>query len=285
MQMKRAHAVSAPSLSTNRTALMFGLALAIAAAAVPDPLTAQRAPSLDVPFVPTPPEVVEKMLDLGEVGPGDYVIDLGSGDGRIAIAAAKRGAKALGIDLNPVRVQEARENAKKEGVEGRVEFREQNLFDADISDADVLTMYLLSGVNIKLRPRILKELEPGTRVVSHAFDMGDWQPDQVEKVDGRTVYLWTVPAKVEGTWKVKNGGKNFTVTFDQDYQEVKGTAEIDGKEVPVQNVRLEGDRLTFTLEAPEGTQKFIGRVSEDKIEPVQEQAGAQAVEWEASRAS
>lgn len=250
--------------------------------------TTQETPDLDVPYVPTPQEVVDKMLDMAQVTEGDYVIDLGSGDGRIAISAAKRGAKAMGIDLNPVRVQEAQENAKKAGVTDSVEFKQQNLFDTDFSKADVLTMYLLSGVNIKLRPVILKELQPGTRVVSHAFDMDEWEPDQVAKVDGRTVYYWVVPAQVEGVWQVKNGDKAFTVNFDQDYQMLKGTAEMDGKSVEIKDAKLNGDQITFTLDDGSGNaQTFQGRVTGDKIEPAQTQvSGAGTVkDWEASRTS
>lgn len=148
---------------------------------------------LDVPYVPTPQAVVEKMLELADVKDGDYLIDLGSGDGRIPITAAKKyGVDALGVDLNPVRVQEANENAKRERVTEKVEFREQNLFETDLSKATVITMYLLNSVNMKLRPEILK-LKPGTRIVSHSFGMGDWKPDREEVVEGRSVYLWIVP--------------------------------------------------------------------------------------------
>lgn len=158
------------------------------------PTVQSEAPKLDVPFVPTPQDVVDKMLEMANVKANDYVIDLGSGDGRIAITAAERyGAKAMGVDINPERIKEAQENAKKAGVEDKVEFKKQDLFETDISRATVLTMYLLSSVNMKLRPRILSELKPGTRVVSHSFDLGDWEPDRTERVDGRTVHFWVVP--------------------------------------------------------------------------------------------
>ena len=151
---------------------------------------------LDVPFVPTPQAVVEKMLEMADVKEGDYLIDLGSGDGRIPVTAAKKyGINALGVDLNPVRVQEANENAKREKVTDKVEFREEDLFKTDLSKATVITMYLLNSVNMKLRPEILK-LKPGTRIVSHSFGMGDWKPDQEEVVEGRTVYMWVVPEKM-----------------------------------------------------------------------------------------
>lgn len=155
-------------------------------------------PSLDVHYVPTPQEVVDKMLEMADVKKDDYLIDLGSGDGRIPITAAKKyGTRGMGVDLDPARVQDANENAKRERVTDKVEFKQQNLFETDISKADVLTMYLLSSINMKLRPRILAEAKPGTRVVSHSFDMGDWKPDREEKVAGKTVYLWIVPERKE----------------------------------------------------------------------------------------
>lgn len=152
--------------------------------------------SLDVPYVPTPQSVVDKMLEIAKVTGDDYLIDLGSGDGRIPIAAAKRfGAKGMGVEIDAVRVQEAKTNAVNAGVEDKVEFRKQDLFETDLSNATVLTMYLLPRVNLQLRPRLLTQLKPGTRVVSHNFAMGDWRPDQKIKVDGRTIYLWIVPER------------------------------------------------------------------------------------------
>lgn len=147
---------------------------------------------LDVPYVPTPQTVVDKMLEMAEVKSGDVLIDLGSGDGRIPITAAQKyGVTALGVDLNPVRVNEAKANAERAGVADKVAFREEDLFKTDLSKATVITMYLLSRVNMELRPALMK-LKPGTRIVSHAFNMGDWQPDKSVKVDGRDVYLWIV---------------------------------------------------------------------------------------------
>lgn len=154
------------------------------------------AQNLDVPYVPTPTEVVEAMLNIAKVNKNDVVYDLGCGDGRIVITAAKKyGATGIGVDLNPERIKEANQNARDNKVTGKVKFYEGNLFDFDFSKASVLTLYLLPSVNLKLKPKILKEMKPGSRVVSHAFDMGDWKPDQQINVDGRTVYLWTVPAK------------------------------------------------------------------------------------------
>ena len=150
----------------------------------------------DVPFVPTPEKVVDGMLELAKVGPKDVVYDLGSGDGRIIIAAAKKhGARGVGIDIDPQRVKEARDNARRAGVADLVEFREGDLFKADISEASVITIYLLSAVNMQLRPKLLAELKPGTRVVSHAFDMGDWKPAATQKIGSSTVYYWVVPER------------------------------------------------------------------------------------------
>jgi SAM-dependent methyltransferase len=148
-----------------------------------------------VPFVPTPQEVVDKMIALAGVKKGDVVYDLGSGDGRIVITAAKKGARAVGFDVDGNLVKESRENIRKAGVEDRAEIRQQDILTVDLAGASVVTMYLLPDVNLKLKPHILSQMKPGSRVVSHAFDMGDWKPDKTERVDGRTIYLWTVPAK------------------------------------------------------------------------------------------
>ncbi|HEY6364670.1 MAG TPA: class I SAM-dependent methyltransferase [Candidatus Binatia bacterium] len=148
-----------------------------------------------VPFVPTPQEVVDKMIDLAGVKKGDVVYDLGSGDGRIVITAAKKGARAVGFDVDGDLVKESRENIRKAGVQELAEIKQQDILTVDLSGASVVTMYLLPDVNLKLRPNVLSQMKPGSRVVSHAFDMGDWKPDKTERVDGRTIYLWTVPPK------------------------------------------------------------------------------------------
>lgn len=155
---------------------------------------AAQSPSLDVPFVPTPQPVVERMLELANIKKGDTLYDLGSGDGRIVIAAARQyGARAIGIDLDPARIREARDNAEKAGVAKQVRFIAGDLFKADLSDADVVTLYLLNSINRDLRPQLWKQLKVGARVVSHAFDMGEaWPPEKTEIVDGRTIYYWTI---------------------------------------------------------------------------------------------
>jgi precorrin-6B methylase 2 len=170
------------------------LASIVSAAAV-SAQTAAPARSPDVPYVPTPENVVEAMLKLGEVKKGDILYDLGSGDGRIVVTAAKQyGVKGTGIDINPERIQEANANAKQAGVTDKVRFLNQDLFEADIKDATVVTLYLLPAINLKLRPKLWKDLKPGTRIVSHSFDMGDWSPEKKIEVDGRYLYLWRVPA-------------------------------------------------------------------------------------------
>lgn len=157
---------------------------------------AQETPDLDVPYVPTSQTVVNAMLELADVGENDVVYDLGCGDGRIVITAAKDyGATGTGIDIDPERISEANANARKAGVEDKVNFIQADLFESDFSEASVVTLYLLSTINMKLRPILLKQLKPGTRVVSHAFDMGDWEPDETRMVNGTRIYLWTVPEK------------------------------------------------------------------------------------------
>jgi SAM-dependent methyltransferase len=149
----------------------------------------------DVIFVPTRELVIDAMLKAANVGPTDVVYDLGCGDGRIVIAAAKLGARAVGIDIDPQRIKEANENAARNGVAGKVDFRLGDLFEADIREATVVTLYLLPSLNVKLRPRLMEQLRPGTKIVSHDFDMGEWAPEQTIPVDGKTVYLWTIPKR------------------------------------------------------------------------------------------
>jgi SAM-dependent methyltransferase len=253
--------------------------------------TASLAEEYDVPYVPTPHSVVARMLDLADVRMGDFVIDLGSGDGRIAIAAAARGARALGVDIDPVRIREANANAAKAGMTELVSFREQDLFDTPIAEATVLTMYLLDSVNLRLRPRLLAELRPGTRVVSHTFSMGAWRPDRHEKVDGRDVFLWIVPARVEGRWQVSHGERRLAIELTQQFQDIRGTAMSEGRSVPLTDARLRGDQIQFTVNAgAEGPLTFRGRVAGDIIEgaPLRDSPGDRsrsAERWRASRGS
>ena len=175
--------------------LLLSLLMTAAAASAWPQAVAQQQP--DVIFVPTPQDVVDAMLQLANVHPGDVLYDLGSGDGRIPVSAAKRyGIRAYGIDIDPERIREANDNAKKAGVEHLVQFRREDLFKTNFKEATVVTLYLLPELNVKLRPRLLAELKPGTRVVSHQFDMGTWKPDKkVELSSSRTIYLWTIPPR------------------------------------------------------------------------------------------
>ena len=179
-------------MRTNRTILFASLFLFLVA-------NDARAQDFDskkiVPFVPSPQEVVDKMVNLAGVKKGDVVYDLGSGDGRIVIAAAKKGAKAVGFEIDGDLLKQSRENIRAAGVQDAAEIRQQDILTVDLSPASVVTMYLLPDVNMKLRPNLLSQLKPGSRVVSHSFDMGDWKPDKVERVEGRTIYLWIIPAK------------------------------------------------------------------------------------------
>jgi SAM-dependent methyltransferase len=171
---------------------LLAAALSLAAPACRAGEGASPAPRLDVPYEPSPPAVVEAMLDLAGVRAGDVVYDLGCGDGRILVAAARRGARAVGVDLDPERVREARENATKAGVADRVTVIQGDLFEADVHDASAVMLYLWPEVNLRLRPRLLAQLRPGARVVSHSHDMGDWKPARTVKVEGRTLHLWVI---------------------------------------------------------------------------------------------
>lgn len=250
-------------------------ALVAAALCLLAPLAAAQF-SYDVPFVPTPPVVVEEMLRLADVGPGDFVIDLGSGDGRILIAAAKKfGARGVGVDLDPDRILESVYNAQLYGVADHVAFHRQDLFKFDIGQATVVTMYLLPSVNIRLRPRLLKELKPGTRIVSHDFDMEDWQPDQKSTVR-KNVFLWIVPALVEGRWRttlaLPAGERSYEIEIRQKFQEIDGLARYDKKIAGLWNAKLRGDRISFVIVDDSGPVESNlyceGRVAGDVIEGV-----------------
>lgn len=228
-------------------------------------------PKRDVPFVSTPHDVVQKMLEMADVGANDIVYDLGSGDGRIAIAAVKDfGAKkAVGIDIDPRRINESRGNAEAADVTDKVAFIEGNLFEFDFSEATVVTMYLLPRVNVKLRPKILSTLEPGTRVVSHDFDMGEWKPDRQAMVAGSDVLFWIVPARVEGTWQWQSEGQDFHLDLKQEFQNVIGKLRADGDAATISQAELDGPRFRFdTWVSRDGKQvpvHFDGRVGDGVI--------------------
>lgn len=200
---------------------------------------------LDVPFVPTDDAVLHALLRLADVNRNDVLFDLGSGDGRIVVAAAmQHHAHGIGIEIDPSRVADAMEYAAHSRVEHMVDFIEDDLFTADIRAATVVTLYLLDSINIQLRPRLLHELRPGTRVVSHAFGMGDWAPDERLEVAGVNLYKWIVPAQVAGTWHWEGlDGAAFCGQFEQTYQRVTGTVQKDGAEASLRSVTLCGARL------------------------------------------
>lgn len=222
------------------------MAIGLLAGGLAAPLLAQRRRELEVPYVPTPEELVEKMLDLARVGPSDFLIDLGCGDGRIPIAAGRRGARALGVDLDSMRLQQAGAGARRAGVQGRVSFRRQDLFQTPIYEASVIAIYLMPGINLRLRPRLLTELPAGARVVSHAFDMGDWEPDARDELDSRRIFLWHVPAVAGGSWELTGPeGQILLLDLEQRYQAVGGTLSGGGRSLPVTG-RLAGRALTLT---------------------------------------
>lgn len=215
----------------------------------------------DVIWVPTPDSLIEAMLNAAKVTSNDYVVDLGSGDGRIVIAAAKRGAKATGYEYNPDMVELSRRNAEKAGVSDRATFVQADIFEIDFSQATVVTMYLLPHLNLKLRPTILN-LKPGTRVVSHAFTMGEWNADETLEQECRTAYLWIVPAKVEGTWAWKTNSGVARLAITQEFQNIKGTLKLNGAEMPIQDGKVQGDNISFKA----GEKVYSGRIGDKTIE-------------------
>ena len=233
--------------------------------------------NLDVPFVPTPYEVVDEMLRLAELKKGDILYDLGCGDGRIVIEAAKRaGIRAVGIDIDPERIRESEENAIKAGVQKMVEFRCQNIFEADFSDATVVTMYLLPDVNIRLRPTILRKLRPGTRIVSHSFDMDEWEPEKHTYVAAslypHSVYLWIVPANISGIWEWKMNLKQkktgCRLEIEQHFQKYSGQLILGDEKIPLPEGKVNGDLIDLVV-TPAGlkdtTLRFTGRAIKDII--------------------
>ncbi|MPZ40371.1 MAG: methyltransferase domain-containing protein [Rhizobiales bacterium] len=262
------------------TAVVF---LSLSAALAEDDILFER----ETPYVPTPQDVVERMLNMANVKAGEYLIDLGSGDGRIVVAAAQRGARAYGVDLDPKRVQEAVANAAKAGVSDRATFAMKDLFDTDISQADVVTTYLLPLVNLDLRPRLLEQMRPGARLVTHAFHMGDdWWPDATDNVRGRVLYTWTIPAKVVGRWQVETEDGNFALDIDQAFQTFKAAVDVERRTLPkvveahttqIREGKLNGTEITFAVDLGVGPRVFRGRVENDVIR------GTAPEGWKATR--
>jgi SAM-dependent methyltransferase len=259
---------------------LFLACTALAAAAQPE--KAEYEPQVgqegkDVVWVPSPQALVDKMLDMAKATPKDYVIDLGSGDGRTVITAAKRGIRAHGIEYNPDMVDLARRNAVKEGVSEKATFAKADLFESDFSKATVLTLFLLPEINAKLRPKILN-LKPGTRVVSNSFDMEEWQPDETATVtegcnNWCTAHLWIVPAKVQGTWKLAQG----ELSLKQTFQMIAGTLKTASGTMQISNGKLNGEQITFSA----GGSRYSGRVTGNVMAGSVSSGGT----WKATRAS
>jgi SAM-dependent methyltransferase len=245
----------------------------------------------DIHYVPTPQELVDAMLDMAKVGKNDIVYDLGSGDGRLVITAAKiYGASGIGIDIDPKRISEARENAKKAGVENRVRFLEEDLFKSDFHDATVVTLYLLNELNMRLRPRIFAQLKPGARVVSHAFMMGDWEPDERKTIEigGQSydAYYWVVPANMSGRWKVtgnKGGDLPHTVTVEQKFQKITVRRSDSGEVLGEGNVNGATFTLAINKETNGNPKLFRGKIDGNTIEATD--IGSEEHRWRAVRES
>jgi SAM-dependent methyltransferase len=262
-------------------------ALGIALVAISSTVSAQSAREYeprvgqegkDVVWVPTSQALVDKMLDMAKMTPSDYVIDLGSGDGRTVITAAKRGAKAHGIEYNPDMVALSKRNAEKAGVADKATFANADIFQSDFSSATVLTLFLLTDLNIKLRPTIL-DMKPGTRVVSNSFTMGDWTPEETAVVsEGCTsfcrAHFWIVPAKVDGTWQLGQS----QLTIEQKYQNFTGRLATGNVVAPIANGKLSGEQITFTA----GGAEYAGRVSGSAMEGTAKSGGTEA-KWQATR--
>jgi hypothetical protein len=231
----------------------------------------------DVVWVPTPQALVDRMLDMAGLTKDDYVIDLGSGDGRTVITAAKRGARAHGIEYNPEMVALAQRAADAEGVAGRATFVQADIFQSDFSSASLITLFLLPNLNVKLRPTLL-DMRPGTRVVSNSFSMDDWQPDDQIEAGGDCVswcraYKWIIPAKVGGTWKLSDG----TLELAQKYQMLDGTLTMGGQKLPISDAKMNGTAITFTA----GGRRYSGQVNGTSISGSVDAGG----EWRATRAA
>jgi hypothetical protein len=248
---------------TRRLVLLAALAAAVAGCAA----LRARFPGPDVVFISTPEGVSLEMLRLAAVTPADVVFDLGSGDGRVVIAAARDfGARGVGVEIDAGLVSRSRDAAYGAGVAERTTFLWQDLFATDLRQATVVTLYLRDDVNLRLRPKLLEELAPGSRVVSHDFDMGDWRPDRVQRVRSATrdhrLYLWLIPAAGAGIWRTRLGEREALLNLTQRYQQLGGTLSLDGRELAIVDGRLAGERITFMA----GSLAFSGRLAGDTIE-------------------
>lgn len=254
-------------------------------------LWTQALQAKDVPYVPTPEDMVEEMLQLAAVTPEDTVYDLGCGDGRIVVAAARQGARGVGVDIDPDRIRESLRSADQAGVTERTRFIEGDLFQAEIKPASVVTLYLLSSVNLRLRPRLLAELAPGTRVVSQTFTMADWRPDRTSQRFASPIFLWIIPANASGDWAWSLGDapqEAWTMRLSQKFQEVDGSLAAGNAVLQPKNLKLTGERIAFEVDRTVGgrtrTLAFEGRVRGDEITGTARQIGGDAsLPWRATR--
>lgn len=249
----------------------------------------------DVPYVPTPMNVVDAMLGLGGVGPDDYLIDLGSGDGRISIRAATRfGTRGMGVDLDDRLVRMALADARRQGVADKVVFEVRNLFGTDIGRATVVTAYLLHSINLQLRPLLFEQLKPGTRIVSHDFDFADWAPDQKITIDvpdkpygppRSDIMLWVVPANAAGVWQWSlPGSAGYEARLEQKFQILVGAVMVQGQPLRLAEARIKGDRVSFTVSGEAGVQRYTGRISGNVIDgEVVLRSGERGQPWRAER--
>ena len=284
-------------MKSARQAWMWGsMVLALALALAGTPAAAQQqidkefVPQVgqagkDVIWVPTPPELVEKMLQMASITPNDFVIDLGSGDGRIAVAAAKKfGARSMGVEYNTDMVALSNREAQRQGVADKVKFVKADIFETDFSQATIITMYLLPDLNLKLRPKILGQ-KPGTRVVSHHFNMGEWQSDETANIDNRLAHLWIVPAKVGGTWslRIEGSAQERPLSLKQSFQMLTGQLNGANATSVLSEARLRGDRISFSVTEGAARRDFSGRVQGNAMEGTVRSTGSPDMRWSASR--
>jgi hypothetical protein len=268
-------------------------AISLAAAALAASIALGQAPEYqpqigqagkDVIWVPTPESLVDRMLTMAQVGPRDVVFDLGSGDGRTVIAAAKRGAQAVGVEYNPDLVVLSRRDAERDPAgRDKARFVQGDIFETDFSSATVVTLYLLQDLNLRLRPTLL-EMRPGTRVVSNTFKMQDWEPDETSSVDARSAYLWIVPARVQGTWQVAlPGGRTYEIDLEQTFQQLRGTVDLSPVRAGLREARLRGDAVSFAfVDGRAVLHELAGKVTGDRMEGTL-RAGGKTGRWTATK--
>src|SRR3989338_5098356 len=276
--------------SATRVWVLGVLALALAAMPAAAQQKSEFAPQVgqagkDVIWVPTPPEVVAKMLQMARIAPNDFVIDLGSGDGRIAIAAAKKfGARSMGVEYNPDMVALSNREAQRQGVADKVKFVKADIFETDFSQATIITMYLLPDLNLKLQPKILDQ-KPGTRVVSHQFNMGEWQPDETANVDNRLAHLWIVPAKAGGTWslRIDDKAQERPLVIRQSFQMLSVQFNSSNATLAFADGRGRDDEVSFAIMDASVRREFSGRVQGNSMNGTVRSAGSPDLRWSALR--